>query len=659
MMRRARVGEAARKPLCSQYGRFMLRGLRQASSGWVGKTIMGVVVTVLVVSFAIWGIGDIFRGFGRSSLAKVGKTEITIEQFRQIYTDRLQNFSRQIQRPISLEQARALGIDQQIKNQIFSEMLLDERVRTLRLGISDAEIARRVMQDPGFQGPNGQFDRQRFLELIRSVGFTEQRYVADQRRTMLRQQLLGTITGAPIAPTAMVEAVDRFQNEQRTIEYVLFDRAQAGEVTAPAPDVLAKYFEPRKPQFRAPEYRKVVVVALLPAERARSIEISDEDLKRAYEERKVRLATPERRQIQQMVFPKAEDARAASERIAKGETFEAIAQERGLADKDIDLGTVTRAAILDRVVADTAFALKEGEVSAPVQGRFGTVLVRVIKIEPEKVPTFEEAAEQLRTDLANEKAKSEVTAIYDKVEDERSLGKPLTETAEKLKLEARTVEIDRFGRDPKNQPVANLPQQQRLITGAFAADIGTDNDPLQVDGGYVWYEVSGITPERDRTLEEVKDQVEARWREDEIANRLRTKAATFLDKVKGGTALADAAAAENLKVETRAEIKRSSTNPPLTERSLDAIFRTAKDAYGTAQAEQPGEQLVFRVTEVVDPTTDLASEESKRLRGALNNAMAGDVQDEYIQLLQREIGISINERALQQVLSGKNVIDDN
>jgi peptidyl-prolyl cis-trans isomerase D len=619
---------------------------------------MGVVVTVLVVSFAIWGIGDIFRGFGRSTFAKIGGTEVTIEQFRALYTDKLQAVGRQFGRTITLEQARALGFDRQITQQILSEMLLDERVRALRLGISDAEIARRIMQDPSFQGSNGQFDRQRFVDVIRNAGFTEQRFVAEQRRNMLRQQLVGTITGSPIAPTAAVEAMDRFQNEQRTIEYVLFDRAQAGEVAAPAADVLAQYFEPRKAQFRAPEYRKVVIVALLPAERARWMEISDEDLKRAYEERKVRLATPERRQIQQIVFPKADDARAAAERIAKGETFEAIAKERGLADKDIDLGNVTRAAMLDRVVADAAFALKEGEVSAPVQGRFGTVLLRVTKIEPEKVPTFEEATEQLRTDLANERAKSDVTAIYDKVEDERSLGKPLAETAEKLKLEARTVEIDRFGHDPKNQPVANLPQQQRLIAGAFAADVGTDNDPLQVDGGYVWYEVSGITPERDRTLDEVKDQVEARWREDEVANRLRIKAATFLDKVKGGTALAEAAAADSLKVETRNGIKRTSTTPPLTERSLDAIFRTAKDGFGSAQADQPGEQLVFRVTEVVEPTTDLASEESKRLRGALNNAMVGDVEIEYIGLLQREIGVTINERALQQVLSGKNVIDD-
>jgi len=637
----------------------MLRGLRQASSGWLGKSIMGLVVTVLVVSFAIWGIGDIFRGFGRSSLAKIGHTEVTIEQFRQLYNERLQNFGRQIGRVITLEQARALGIDRQITQQIFSEILLDERVRELRLGVSDAEIAKRIMQDPSFQGPSGQFDRQRFEQMIRSAGFTEQRFVAEQRRNILRGQLVATLTGAPITPSAVVEAADRFQNEQRAIDYVLFDRAQAGEIAAPAPEVLAEYFEQRKAQFRAPEYRKVVIVALLPAERARWMEISDEDLKQAYEERKNRLATPERRQIQQIVFPNADEARAASERISKGEMFEAIAKERGLGDKDIDLGTVAKGVMLDRTVADAAFALKEGDVSAPAQGRFGTVLLRVVKIEPEKVPTFAEAADQLRTDLANERAKSDVASIYDKVEDERSLGKPLAETAEKFKLEARTVEIDRSGNDPAGQPVANLPQQQRLITSAFAADVGTDNDPLQVDGGYVWFEVSGITPERDRKLDEVKDQVEASWREAETAKRLQAKATAFLDKVKGGTPLADAAAADGLKVENRAGIKRASTTPPLSEASIDAIFRTAKDAAGSAPADQPGEQLVFRVTEVVPPMTDLASDESKRLRDALNNAISGAVENEYLALLQREIGMTLNERALRQVLSGQNITDDN
>src|SRR5438034_2375652 len=106
----------------------MLRALREASSNWLGKTILAAAVGLLTVSFAIWGIGDIFRGFGRSTVAKIGRTEITVDQFRQIYNDRLQQFSRRFGRPITSEQARLLGFDRQIVAQLVAEAALDERV---------------------------------------------------------------------------------------------------------------------------------------------------------------------------------------------------------------------------------------------------------------------------------------------------------------------------------------------------------------------------------------------------------------------------------------------------------------------------------------------------------------------------------------------------
>src|SRR5947209_12805797 len=115
----------------------MLRGLRQASSNWLGKAVMAAVVGFLVISFAIWGIGDIFRGFGRSTVAKIGRTEITIEQFRTLYNDRLQQYARQLGRPISPDQARAMGSDRLVIGQLVSEILLDERARALGLALSD------------------------------------------------------------------------------------------------------------------------------------------------------------------------------------------------------------------------------------------------------------------------------------------------------------------------------------------------------------------------------------------------------------------------------------------------------------------------------------------------------------------------------------------
>jgi peptidyl-prolyl cis-trans isomerase D len=629
----------------------MLRGLRNASSNWLGKTIMATVVGFLVISFAVWGIGDVFRGFGRSTVAKIGSTEITVEAFRTLYNDRLQQFSRQFGRPISSDQARSMGLDKVVIGQLIAEIVLDERVRTLGLALPDAEVSKQIMTDPSFLGPNGQFDRYRFEATIRNANYTEARFVAEQRRRLLRRELAGTISTGLSAPKALVDAVNRYDNEQRSIEYVLLDRAQAGEIPQPTPEALAKYFDERKILFRAPEYRKVVIVSLIPSEQARWIEISDADLKRAYEERRDRYVTPERRHILQIDFPNAEAAQAAADRIAKGAKFDEIAKELGKTEKDIDLGTVAKAAVIDRAAADAAFALKEGEVSAPVKGRFGTVLVQVLKIEPEQVRPFEQAAGELKQELATARAKSEIFDIYNKIEDARAEGKSLAEAAESLKLPARTIEaIDRSGRDAAGVPVS-LPDQ-RLLAGVFSTDVGVERDPLQIQDGYIWYDVTGITPSRERPLDEIKEQVEARWREQEIATRLNSKATEILDKLKAGTPLADVAAADSLKVETMSGIKRGQASGGLSAATVAAIFSTAKDAAGKAEAAQPTEQVVFRVTDIVVPTLDTASADAKRAVETLDRGLSEDILGEYIAKLESEIGVTINQSALNQVVSG-------
>src|SRR6187549_3933464 len=169
----------------------MLRGMRKASSNWLGKIVMAVVMGVLIVSFGVWGIADIFKGFGQSSLAKVGGTEISTEQFRQIYTEKLQQLGRSFGRPLTSEQARAFGFDRRVLQQTIAEAALDEEARRMGLGQSDAEIKRVIFSDPNFRGTNGSFDPARFQATIRQIGFTEQRYVAEQRRVSMRQQIAG------------------------------------------------------------------------------------------------------------------------------------------------------------------------------------------------------------------------------------------------------------------------------------------------------------------------------------------------------------------------------------------------------------------------------------------------------------------------------------
>jgi peptidyl-prolyl cis-trans isomerase D len=450
--------------------------------------------------------------------------------------------------------------------------------------------------------------------------------------------------------------MNQYQNEQRSAEYVLLDHAQAGDIPAPTPEALAQYFEQRKILFRAPEYRKVEVLSLIPSDQATWIEVSDDEIKSEYEAHRASFGTPERRQLQQIVYPSVEAAQGDADRIAKGASFADIAKERGVADKDLNLGTLAKSSIIDRTVADAAFALKEGDTSAPVQGRFGVALIHVVKIEPEQIRPLAEVAPQIKKAIATERAKKDILSVYDKIEDVRSEGHTLAEAASTLKLAARSIELDRSGHDLSGQPIKDLPDAQRLLAAAFSTDIGIDAEPLQVQDGYVWYEVAGITPSHDRTLDEVKDKVEASWRDDEIAKRLKDKAAQMLDKLKAGSPLAELAAADGLKVETITGLKRGVASPPLSAGAIDKLFVTPKDAAAGAEGEQPGDQVVFRVTDIVVPKTDLKSEAAKTIAQNLNRSLSEDVFSQYITQVQSEIGVTINRNAVSQVITGNSSV---
>ena len=357
---------------------------------------MSVVMGVLILSFAVWGIADIFKGFGQSTLATIGKTEISTEQFRQIYTDKLQQLGRQFGRPLTTEQARAFGLDRQVLQQIIAEAALDEEARRMGLGQSDAEVMRIIYNDPNFKGLGGNFDPARFQATIRQFGYTEQRYLAEQRRVGLRRQIAGTISAGLEPPKLLIDALTRYQNEQRSVDYIKLDAAQAGTIETPSPETLAAYFDDHKTQFRAPEYRKLSFVVINPEELGKWSEVSDEDAKKVFEQRRDRIGTPEKREVQQMVFPNAEEALAARGRITSGASFNDVAKERNLNLSDVDLGLIAKSAIIDPAIADAAFALPSGEVSQPVQGRFGVALVKIGKIEPAVTPSYESVAAQVK-----------------------------------------------------------------------------------------------------------------------------------------------------------------------------------------------------------------------------------------------------------------------
>ena len=630
----------------------MLRGIHKASSTWLGKAVMATVMGVLVVSFAIWGIGDIFRGFGLNSAIKIGGTEISTEQFRQFYTERLQQIGRQLGRPITPDQARARGIDRQLIGQLVAETTLDEKAKALRLGIGTAEIAERITNDANFRGLNGKFDRTRFEQIIRDAGYTETKFVEEQRRIILRRQIALTVGGEIHVPNAAMQAINQYQNEKRTIAYLTLGPEQAGDIPKPTPEELSKYFEARKILFRAPEYRKVTLLTMSAAELAKPDAVTDADVKNYFEQHKASYGTPERRELHQIVFPTEQEAEIARDKIAKGASFADIAKERGLKDVDVDVGLVTKAQVIDPAVAEAAFALKSGEVSAPVKGRFGAVLMQVSKIEPGSQKTLEQVAPEIRREIAESRARTEIGNLRDKFEDERAAGSTLAEAAKKLGLKSRTIEaVDGSGRGPDGNPIPDLPKTPDVVASAFSTDVGVDNDPLQLsNGGYLWYDVTGITPARDRTLDEVKDKVQASWHDDEVGKRLKAKTDDMLGKLKAGSTLDQLATETGLKVVTAADLQRGKPGGFASAKLVEAAFKTPKGVPASAAGDQETTRFVFQVTAVTDPPLDPIA--GKQLTAVLQNSYSDDLVGAYVTQLESDLGVSFNQQAVNQVIGG-------
>ena len=629
----------------------MLDGLRTASKSWIGKAIMTVVFGVIIVSFAIWGIGDIFRGFGQGKLGTVGSVELSSENYRYAYQTELQRLQQRMRRVVTNEEARQAGLDRQVLGRLVTEAPLDQKAQGLGLAMSDEQLAKSVQSDPSFKDPvTGGFDRARFDAVLRDNGLNERTFVREQKATYLRQELGEALAGALETPQVMTAAVDRYRGQARSVDYVILTHSNAGEAVQPSEDEIKKFYEDRKAQFQAPQYRKIVTLAMTPATLAKADDVSDADAQKVYDATKeTRYGTPEKRDIQQIVFPNEAEAQAAAAKIKSGATFDSVAAERKLSEKHIDLGALTRTQMSDPAVAEAAFALKSGEVSAPIASKFGVALVRVSKVTPAVVRPFADVAAEIKGELARDRAKKSVQVLHDKIEDQRSSGKSLAEAAKVVGLEARTIEsIDERGRDRNGLPVADLAAPADLLRAVFASDIGVDNETISTkDNGYVWFEVQKVEPARQLAFDEVKDQVAAAMRADTTDKRLADKAAELVKKLKDGAQLSKIAADEKLELKHDSNVRRTGADG-FEPQAIVAVFNQPDKGAGSVAA--PGGRMVFQILETATPEFNADSDANREMAKQLKAVLADDILTEYVARLQKDFGVRINDAAVRAAI---------
>jgi peptidyl-prolyl cis-trans isomerase D len=630
----------------------MLETLRKGAGTWVAKIFIGL----LVLSFAVWGIADIFSGFSDRTLATVGDTEISPQTFRYELQRQTSNLSRQLGRQISAEESRRFNLPQRVLGQLITDAALDNQARKLGLGVSDEALANSIKTDPAFQDQFGNFNRLQFERILQSNGLNEASYAYQHRGVLVRQQIAKSIMGNIAPPKTMLKALNQYQNETRTAKYFILPAKAAGEIAPPTKAEEKAYHAKNAALFTAPQYRSLSILELDPALVAKAIKVNDEDIAASYEARKPEFQKDETRDIDQMMFKDEAKAAKAHDMLSKGAKFEDVVKTFGFNEKDVHLGVLGRSLILDKKVADAAFALKEGEVSKPVKGTFGTAIIRVRKINPAAVKSLDEVKDQIREKLALELAADKVLDIHDQIEDERAAGSTLKEIADKFKLKYIEIKaVDANGRNKAGKPEEKLPSSPQLLKLAFESDVGVENDPVPSDdNGYWWVDVTGVIPEKLRPIAEVREDIKRSWILEKRSEKLLAKAQELIKRLEGGESMEAVAKSEGLEVAKSKPLKRASNDKVFSRSLIRALFSHPRGGYFEGRPVSGEDRVIAQVDSIILPDAAKSTKEMQEISKLTGQVIRNDLLSEYVGALRDHYGVKINSRTFQALTGSDN-----
>lgn len=626
----------------------MLEMLRRGAA----KILVFALFSILILSFAIWGIGDVIRSGGQGPIAEVGETSISPQEFTTALQHRHQLLTRQLGQPLTPEQSRAYGIDSAVLGELVNGAVISNHARSLGLRLSDQAIADMIRTDPAFQGADKAFNRAVFDERMRQAGFSEQRYFAERRQNEVREQLTEALVVGLQAPDTLIGIVHRFREETRTLSYVRINPDKAVKPAEPDEKALRTLYDEQKRTFTTPERRKIAVLLVTPEQLRDRAKVTDEDVKATWEQSRAAWDIPERRRVQQIQFKTKAEAEGEAKAIDGGKSFLMAALEAN-ARAPLDLGLVARRELPENL-AKAAFELPVNKLSEPLQIRGGFTILRVTEIEAARKRTFEEVKDEVRQNLEETKYREIAGKLHDEIEDKRGAidaAEKLKAIATELKLQlVEAVGVDARGNGPDGKPALTHPEAERFVASAFEGDKTTPREVITLqDGGEAWVEVIDIAPAVTKPFEEVKADVERIWREREQKAALGKEAQALVDRLKAGEPLDAIAKQIGAEVQTTAAFKRAKAPDGFAPASARQAFALPKGGAGSAATADDKSRLVYVVAEIT-PAQPPTKEQSEALRAELGQELQRDALQTYVGALRQRQGVKINEAVYKRAV---------
>jgi peptidyl-prolyl cis-trans isomerase D len=620
----------------------------------VGKIVITFLAVLLIISFAVWGLGDFAGGSSNRGIAQVGGTEITQREFRSQFRREMDRMRSRLGN-IDAQQARTLGLADSTLNGLISRRLLSLQASELGLLVSNEQVVSQIQSEPAFRNAAGQFDRSVFQVTLANNGLSEDAYVASLRQDTQQDYIGEVISAGTSVPPLLTQSVLRYRNERRSADVIKINRSTLRSAPTPSDTELKSYLDQNTDQFQSPEYRVLSFLHLDPAEVAKELSPSDEKIKQEYDNRLSSLSIPEVRRIEQIFLKDKETMAKAHATLSEGRSFQDVAKRfSGKSGDDIKLGLLKQGDLLPDL-GTAAFALKKDEFTKPLKSSLGWHILRVSEIQLGREPKLEEVRKEISNDLALELALDDLVTRANRVEDTLAGGATIEDAAREAGMKVQqNPPIDTTKKTQTGLVLEGLPTDRRFIETAFSLKSGASSNLIESEnGGYFMLRVDRVVEAAKLPLSQVRKKVEQEWKSANLSEVAKNTADQIRDKAIGGVPLSEIAKRKGLIVEKSKPVSRfdAEVNAVIPQQLLAELFK-AKTG-DIVMSRTPQGFAIAKLTAIENEPQSADDKNFRQLQETLSTAIANDILQEYTRALRNEYAVSINQQSLNAFFTGQ------
>lgn len=542
----------------------MLEKIREGSQGPVAKVILGAVI----LSFALAGIGGYLGQTTEQPVAEVNGVKISQTEFSRAFQNERARLEQQFGEyfaQIAADPNYMAQIRQGVVDRLVQQELQTQLAAELGLRVSDESVKKAILELPYFQ-IGGQFNNDRYLQVIRQMNFQPDAFREYLREEMTRSQLISAVAGTDFALNSELASAVALQQQTRSIDYVVISKESLQENVAVSEQEIADYYDLNTSQFLAPEQVSVSYIDLNAANLTLDSNVSEEDVKAYYEQNSAQYIEPEKRRVAHILVDNSEDDDAAKAKaedllaqLQQGADFAALAESSSddivSAEMGGDLDWIERD-MMDPAFEDAAFALaNKGDYSDVVQSEFGYHIIQLTDIQSEQVKAYDAVKADLRTELERT---AKVNAFYEKQTEMGAIAFEISDTlidaAEVAGVEVQTTEL--VDRNALPAPL-NTPAVTAAIFSPDVLEDKMNSEVIEVgDEHVVVVRVKEHKPAATKALADVSEQIKARLVSQKASELAKEKATTLYAEIEAGKSLNDLVTEQGLELRQEAALTR-------------------------------------------------------------------------------------------------------